>query len=170
MEYFKATKKTASDDLLARAKKIVEFARLHDPEVKEFPNDPEEAAKLLYQRVLKPMPDFKNGNGILNGFDDELDTVVAKRLLQCCCNLKSIKDPAELKDYHQVKVFIEFVEGLRKRGWSFKVVAYKHDEDGDVEKIVVKQTGVHPRKIDAALESISLVKNLTQVVLAAPSE
>jgi hypothetical protein len=172
MEYFKATKKAASDDpLLEYARKIVEIARLHDPEVKEFPNSVEEAAKLLYERVLKPEPDFKNGNGILNGFDDTLDSVAAMRLLQCACNLKPVKDPfSELKTYRQVKVFIEFVEGLRKRGWTFRVVAFKHGRDGEVEKVVEKRTGVHLRKIDAALEALCLVKRHTQAVLAAPGE
>jgi len=172
MEYFKATKKAASDDpLLEYARKIVEIARLHDPEVKEFPNDPEEAAKVLYERVLKPEPDFKNGNGILNGFDAELDAVAARRLLECCCSLKPVRDPtSELKTYRQMKVFVEFVDGLLKRGWVFKVVTYKHGEDGDVEKTVVKRTRVHLRKVDAAAEAVGLVKSHAQVIFAAPGE
>ena len=172
MEYFKTTKKAASEDpQLILAKRIVETARLHDPEVKEFPNDPEEAAKLLYERVLKPEPDFKNGNGFLNGFDDTLDSVAAMRLLQCACDLKPVKDPiSELKTYRQVKVFVEFVDGFRKRGWTFRVVAYKHGRDGEVEEVVEKRTRVHLRKIDAALESLCLVKCHTQAALAAPGE
>jgi hypothetical protein len=166
MEYFKA--KAASDDpLLTYARKIVEIARLHDPEVKEFPNSVEEAAKLLYERVLKPMP----GDGILNGFDAELDAVAAKRLLECCCGLKPVSDPfSELKTYRQIKVFVEFVDGLLKRGWVFKVVTYKHGEDGDVEKTVVKRTRVHLRKVDAAAEAVGLVKSHAQVIFAAPGE
>ena len=95
----------SNDDTINIAKKIVEIARL--TELEDFPNDPEEAAKLVATRILIPEPDWKNGN-FLNGFDDELDYIVCERLLRRC-GLRTVNDPfSELRGYSQVKTSLEF--------------------------------------------------------------
>jgi hypothetical protein len=170
MEYFaKGTPgdnpaKRPANDPMERARKIVELGRLHDPEVTEFPNDPEEAAKQVCERILIPTPNFRE----LNGFDDERDHLAAVRILQCQCGLERVRDPFSLGGYRQVKVFFEFCDGLRK-GWRAVVVVAEHDHDGKIKRKVVKKTHIYPRRVDAAEEAVIYIRR-RQFALASPGE
>lgn len=177
MEYFKdgRRKKRKSDldfvvdqDFRKLAEKIVEIGNLTDPSVKEFPNDPDEAAKLLLERVLIPKPDYRTGNGIRNAFRDDLDTAAAERILATRGLLPTDSPFVDLSRYRQVKVFWEFVEPgrirHRKGGWVFKLVSNFHGDYGGVERVVRKRTRVYLRRTEAAIEMTHLLARYTQEI------
>jgi len=162
MKWFKASKTTdkTGDKLDKLAKQIVKIAGLTDPDVKQFPDTVEEAAKKLKEKVLIPEPD-PNG---MNGFDEELDLIAARYLL-ADTGIAPIESPFDLgAKYSQVKAFLEYVDGILHKGWRIRVVANVHGDDGKIKKVRKQRTRVYPRRTQAGWEAREIILHSKQEI------
>jgi hypothetical protein len=167
MKYFQTGKKEVTesrDPLYEKARAIVQLARLHEPDFPQLPDDPEAAAREVTDKILRPVPDLKNGNS-LGSFSDLLDMAVTEALVQRVCGLRRVEDPfSEFGRYAQVRLVLEFKEpGLLSRGgWFFKIITVHHGADGEA-KVQERCTKTYPRRLEAAWEALSEVLRRPQV-------
>lgn len=160
-----ATEEMVDSELMEKALKIVEIARF--PELKQSIHNKQRLAKLLHERVLLPVPDYRTGHRTSN-FSDELDIVTAKCLLATRGLLPADSPFVDLNRYRQVKVFWEFVEPGRFRhregGWVYELESNFHGGNGEVVRVVRKRTRVYLRRTEAAIEMMHLLDRYTQVI------
>jgi len=164
-----ATKEVLNDELMKKALRIVEIASFL--ELKQSIHNKQRLAKLIYERVLLPVPDWcKRPTRLGAGrtpreYDDELDVLLSSRILKA--RGLRINDDIPLW-YPSPKVQITFhfrkpekkwlrnVEG----GWFCEVVLREQDEDGCITGEVSRCTRVSLRRVEAAIDAVDLLDQL----------